>query len=74
MLRDSKLARSVADLGCGDGRLLVPLLADATFTRVIGTDVSSRALEIGRPSAGPDPPERQWDRAELFQVEPGLPG
>jgi 3' terminal RNA ribose 2'-O-methyltransferase Hen1 len=58
--------RSVADLGCGDGRLLVQLLADAAFTRVIGTDVSSRALELaGRRLARMA--DRQRDRAELFQ-------
>ena len=59
-------ARSVADLGCGDGRLLVALLADATFTRVIGTDVSSRALELAARRLA-RMPERQRDRAELFQ-------
>lgn len=65
VLRDAG-ARSVADLGCGDGRLLVPLLADATFTRVIGTDVSSRALELAARRLA-RMPERQRDRAELFQ-------
>ena len=65
VLRDAG-ARSVADLGCGDGRLLVSLLADATFTRVIGTDVSSRALELAARRLD-RMPERQRDRAELFQ-------
>jgi 3' terminal RNA ribose 2'-O-methyltransferase Hen1 len=65
VLRDAG-ARSVADLGCGDGRLLVALLADAAFTRVIGTDVSSRALELAARRLA-RMPERQRDRAELFQ-------
>ncbi|MQA04593.1 MAG: 3' terminal RNA ribose 2'-O-methyltransferase Hen1 [Streptosporangiales bacterium] len=35
---------SVVDLGCGEGRLLGPLLADTSFTEVAGADVSARAL------------------------------
>jgi len=65
VLRDAG-ARSVADLGCGDGRLLAPLLDDATFTRIVGTDVSSRALELAARRLA-RMPERQRDRAELFQ-------
>ena len=38
-------AHSVADVGCGPGALLVHLVADPTFSTVIGTDVSVRALE-----------------------------
>jgi 3' terminal RNA ribose 2'-O-methyltransferase Hen1 len=65
VLRDAG-ARSVADLGCGDGKLLAALLADAAFTRVIGADVSARALELaGRRLARMA--ERQRDRAELLQ-------
>ena len=65
VLRDAG-ARTVADLGCGDGKLLAALLADTSFTRVIGTDVSARALEqAGRRLARLA--ERQQERAELFQ-------
>jgi 3' terminal RNA ribose 2'-O-methyltransferase Hen1 len=39
-------ARSVADLGCGEGKLLRALLEDPTFERVAGVDASTRALEI----------------------------
>lgn len=47
-------ARSVLDLGCGDGKLLRMLLDDRvgpasgppTFERVVGLDVAHRALEI----------------------------
>jgi 3' terminal RNA ribose 2'-O-methyltransferase Hen1 len=38
-------ARSVLDLGCGEGRFLRALLADAAFERVVGVDASHRALE-----------------------------
>jgi 3' terminal RNA ribose 2'-O-methyltransferase Hen1 len=59
-------AHTVADLGCGDGRLLARLAADPAFDRVIGTDVSVRALEqaVRRLDrlAG-----RQRERAEIFQ-------
>jgi 3' terminal RNA ribose 2'-O-methyltransferase Hen1 len=66
VLRDAG-ARTVADLGCGDGRLLAGLLADPSFTRVIGADVSARALEqAGRRLARLA--ERQRQRAELFQT------
>ncbi len=39
-------ARTVLDLGCGEGRLLRVLLQDRSFERVVGMDVSHRALEI----------------------------
>lgn len=38
-------ARSVADVGCGEGFYLRALLADPTFTRILGVDVSARELE-----------------------------
>ncbi len=38
-------ARTVADVGCGEGALLRHLVADRTFTKVIGTDVAPRELE-----------------------------
>lgn len=47
VLRDSG-ARSVVDLGCGDGKLLREVVKDMRFERVLGVDVSSRALEIAR--------------------------
>jgi 3' terminal RNA ribose 2'-O-methyltransferase Hen1 len=39
-------ATSVVDLGCGEGRLLHALLDDRSFQRMVGMDVSYRALEI----------------------------
>ncbi|PZF62289.1 3' terminal RNA ribose 2'-O-methyltransferase Hen1 [Curtobacterium sp. MCBD17_034] len=37
-------AHTVADLGCGEGELLMRLKADRSFTTVIGSDVSPREL------------------------------
>jgi 3' terminal RNA ribose 2'-O-methyltransferase Hen1 len=37
-------ARRVLDLGCGPGALLRDLLADPSFTEIVGVDVSVRAL------------------------------
>jgi 2-polyprenyl-3-methyl-5-hydroxy-6-metoxy-1,4-benzoquinol methylase len=37
-------ARTVADVGCGEGALLQHLFADRSFTTVIGTDVAPRGL------------------------------
>ncbi len=39
-------AESVLDLGCGEGKLLRLLLQEKRFSRIVGMDVSSRALEI----------------------------
>ena len=38
-------AHSVVDLGCGEGRLLRALVAETTFERIVGLDVSQRVLE-----------------------------
>ena len=38
-------ARTILDLGCGDGKLLQELLRDKAFTRILGVDVSVRSLE-----------------------------
>ena len=61
-------ARSVVDLGCGEGRLLKKLLAEASFTRILGLDVSCAALEraVSRLRLS-DLPERQRRRIELAQ-------
>ena len=39
-------ARSVVDLGCGEGKLLRKLLSDKQFENITGVDVSIRSLEI----------------------------
>ncbi len=41
-------AGSVLDLGCGEGKLLQALLSDKAFTKIVGLDVSHRALEIAK--------------------------
>lgn len=38
-------AHSVVDLGCGDGKLLARLVREKALTRIVGFDVSHRALE-----------------------------
>lgn len=38
-------ATRVLDLGCGEGRLLKMLLAEKQFSRIVGLDVSHRALQ-----------------------------
>jgi len=38
-------AKTVVDLGCGEGKLLARLIRDKRFAHVIGLDVSARALE-----------------------------
>lgn len=66
-LKERRAAR-VLDLGCGEGRLLRQLLRDKSFVRVVGVDVSPRALEIAAQRMHlEDLPDRQRDRIQLFQ-------
>jgi 3' terminal RNA ribose 2'-O-methyltransferase Hen1 len=64
----SRGARSVGDLGCGEGALVGDLLADQQFTHVVAADVSSRALEIAERKLHLDrmPPARR-ERLTLLQ-------
>ncbi|MEZ6070026.1 MAG: methyltransferase [Pirellulales bacterium] len=60
-------AKSVVDLGCGDGKLLRELLADQQFTEILGMDVSVRSLEIAHRRLKLDRlPERQRERIRLL--------
>jgi len=62
-------ARSVIDLGCGEGRLLARLVRAKQLTKIVGIDVSPRALEIARDRMQMDElPERQRARITLFQA------
>jgi 3' terminal RNA ribose 2'-O-methyltransferase Hen1 len=61
-------ARSVIDLGCGEGNLLRLLINEKTFTRVTGVDVSRTALEHAGEKLKIDRlPEVQQKRVSLFQ-------
>lgn len=53
-------ARRVLDLGCGEGRLLRELIRERQFERLVGVDVSHRALE------------RAKDRLHLDDAAPKL--
>jgi 3' terminal RNA ribose 2'-O-methyltransferase Hen1 len=61
-------ARSVLDLGCGEGGLLRQLLEDRQFEQIVGVDVSSRALEFaeGRLKLDRLPPAKA-ERIRLLQ-------
>ncbi len=61
-------ARTVADVGCGEGALLTRLLADPAFSTIVGTDVSAsvlaraeRALDLREAS------DRKRERIRLVQ-------
>ena len=61
-------ATSVIDLGCGPGQFLDRLVKAPSFTRVAGSDVSTRSLQIAaRRLRVERMSERQADRLELFQ-------
>lgn len=56
--------QSVVDLGCGEGKLVRRLLQETSIPRVLGMDVSSRAIEIARERLERWPASKR-DRAEL---------
>lgn len=61
-------ARSVIDLGCGEGRLLRKLLAERELERIVGVDVSIRCLERAHERLRVDEmPPRQRKRLTLIQ-------
>jgi 3' terminal RNA ribose 2'-O-methyltransferase Hen1 len=61
-------ARRVIDLGCGAGRLVGRLLRDTDVERVVGVDVSYRALEAAARHLHLDTmAPRQRERVELIQ-------
>jgi 3' terminal RNA ribose 2'-O-methyltransferase Hen1 len=58
----------VLDLGCGSGALLSALMKDRRYTEIVGTDVSSRALDQAARRLRLDRlPERQQGRITLWQ-------
>jgi 3' terminal RNA ribose 2'-O-methyltransferase Hen1 len=61
-------ARRIADLGCGDGALLLKLIGDSTFIHVTGADVSARALDVAARRLKLDRmTDRQLERVTLLQ-------
>jgi 3' terminal RNA ribose 2'-O-methyltransferase Hen1 len=61
-------ARSVVDLGCGEGKLLGALLERRRFERVAGVDVSARALAVAAERLRLDrAPAAGRARVELWQ-------
>jgi 3' terminal RNA ribose 2'-O-methyltransferase Hen1 len=60
-------AKRVLDLGCGEGRLLQALLKEKQFERIVGMDVSYRALEIAKERLNLDRlPPRVLERIQLL--------
>lgn len=58
---------SVADMGCGEGKLLRLLMEKAAFKRILGMDVSYHALEIAQSKLKIDRlPEQQKARIQLI--------
>lgn len=47
-------ARSIIDLGCGEGKLLKELIRDKSMEKIAGMDVSIRSLEIAHKRIGLD--------------------
>jgi len=47
-------ARTVADLGCGDGELMLRLGQEPTFTSILGIDIDPRVLQNARQRLGLD--------------------
>lgn len=65
-LRSSN-ARSVIDLGCGEGKLLRQLLQDRQFEKIVGMDVSILALEIAQKRLKLERlPDKQAERLKLI--------
>jgi 3' terminal RNA ribose 2'-O-methyltransferase Hen1 len=61
-------AKHVLDLGCGEGKLLRRLLADRSFEKIQGMDVSHRSLEVAASRLKLDRmPARQRGRIDLMQ-------
>lgn len=61
-------AKSVLDLGCGEGRLLKMLLREGQFTRILGVDVSFHTLQVAaRRLYLKEMTPKQRERIELLQ-------
>jgi 3' terminal RNA ribose 2'-O-methyltransferase Hen1 len=61
-------AKSIIDLGCGEGKLLKMLLQEKQFQRIVGADVSFRELEKASERLRMEEmPPKQRERIELIQ-------
>lgn len=61
-------ARTVVDLGCGEGKLLKLLLAEKQFELLVGMDVSYRSLDIAKDKLKTDRMSpKQQQRIQLIQ-------
>lgn len=60
LLRESG-ARTVLDVGCGEGRLLADLAGETGYTRLAGTDVSAGALDAAETRIS------RWRHVEVWQ-------
>lgn len=61
-------AHSVADLGCGEGKLLKLLMEQKQFKKILGMDVSHRSLSIANDRLKTERmPDRQRARLSLIQ-------
>jgi 3' terminal RNA ribose 2'-O-methyltransferase Hen1 len=62
-------AKRVLDLGCGSGKLLGALIKEPAFERIVGVDISHRALEIASSRLRLERlAPRQRERVALFQT------
>lgn len=60
-------AASVIDLGCGDGQFVQRLVQHSAFSRIAGTDVSTRSLQqAARRLRTDEMHDHQADRVQLF--------
>jgi len=60
-------AKTIIDLGCGEGKLLKELVKEKSITRIAGMDVSIRSLEIAHKRLSLDRlPKRVKDKISLF--------
>jgi 3' terminal RNA ribose 2'-O-methyltransferase Hen1 len=61
-------AKRLIDLGCGEGNLLKALMKEREFEKIVGMDVSHRALDIAEQRLGmADLPDHQKERINLMQ-------
>lgn len=66
-LLEERSVRSVIDLGCGEGRLMRDLIRHKSLERIVGMDVSHRALRIAADRLRLEQlPPKVRERIELF--------